>query len=1226
MMKSSILLDQPKKSGSLQNGAASRENLNIAKIVVFVLYIDFLFMINMFINTTLFKLYRTIDIVSLSLLIAFIISKAFIVLRLINGKLLPCEKLSVVMLLLAAVLQHEINVLYLLQVHEEDLQFKSMSIFYYSNLFFIVPMMYLFLSHRLLPKYSYFVDYILMLYFSFRQTYQNASIVSSIVVGVMDFLCLVLTNAILKSSYIRIDQSSSGPHRTSSQSRNLDYFELGLNSSRYENSNSHRNDTHYITSKSGKLHRANSDIGMKKTTAKNDLESIVESYPIKFDWCYIYPLNKQLIEIDVKRTTDKRLVGLYQFIKKNLNDAKTIWFTQTSPSRMPNPPEPQANAGNSDTESDYYDENGMISVKEKFVFQSFDTLSQTIHLKSTHKSLNELLEDLSKEYSEKKLTESIPFYRLVDKTQVFFKKSKTFSARSPSAFFENLNEEASIPASDFPRDNFRSNTSRKDNQEDIVNQRIINWKGNKIQVEITATAVIWPPSIEFDQNLKPIKRPAEFFDITIVPLVGELPSTAGESSQGKRSGIEFRVYAKKHLIKSNKSANLLNLISHEMRSPLVAILGFIKLFIQKVRVIPGIAEDPTFHQLQEDYLNRSATHIDNLLEACQCILDLAKNGKDAKLKATEFSLKKLISETVKLFQSMNRRSEEVQVMMAYDNKCDEFIKSDPIRIRQILINLISNALKYTLKGEVKVVVEKVSFKEILISVKDTGIGIKKENLDKLFKQFGRIKSKQDEILNDKGVGLGLDLSNQLAYSISPPNRKLGITVSSVYGQGSTFSIWVQNYFIDSLEMKTFLAKLQHKEAEEDLMDQVDKMDVPLIKEKTKKNIIKKMQTMKKAENVKVMIVDDSEHNLEFTETLFQNLNIGCESFTSPNLALEKVKERLQVKCNYCRVYDLILVDYEMPFMNGSEFAEAVRKFEEYQSVPIICGSAHELDLTNELNKCFTYCLLKPISFKDVQFILDDYVVKKPPHVCEYQKSERDFSKKSDVKDLSEEFNLTPSPENRQILGEFANENPLPNEVSKYYSTDYFLKKPLQKLRTEGGTSGRTAQFEVKVEEAISSKPLVHNKPRDFLGFAEAAQQRTQDLPHVNSIRPSEFAQLSKRSSPANGGSVNQFSFQYLGDVFNPSAKEPEPEDQVFHLNQCLPSEEVDNPKSKQVLTSSGSYGAALAGTSPTNKGLKGILLHGGTPKSSPRTQKVPRIELPPQATPHDAAFSKVDKK
>ena len=134
---------------------------------------------------------------------------------------------------------------------------------------------------------------------------------------------------------------------------------------------------------------------------------------------------------------------------------------------------------------------------------------------------------------------------------------------------------------------------------------------------------------------------------------------------------------------------------------MVAILGFIKLFILKTNQLPSAKEDPQFNYLVENYLVRSTMHINNLLEGCQCILDLMKAEKDSKIKAVEFSLLKLVKETRKLFEDVNQKR-DVKILDIYDAKCPEFIKSDPSRIRQILINLISNALKYTVKGEVTI--------------------------------------------------------------------------------------------------------------------------------------------------------------------------------------------------------------------------------------------------------------------------------------------------------------------------------------------------------------------------------------------------------------------------------------------------------------------------------------------------------------------------------------------
>lgn len=194
---------------------------------------------------------------------------------------------------------------------------------------------------------------------------------------------------------------------------------------------------------------------------------------------------------------------------------------------------------------------------------------------------------------------------------------------------------------------------------------------------------------------------------------------------------------------------------------------------------------------------KAVIYLRNLLDACQLILDLSrqKKGKEV-VKTTEFEVRKLLSETARLFEKVveGNKEKKLDFFCVCDEKVPPFIKSDPVRIRQILINLVSNSVKYTKSGSVTLSATFIDFKQVRFAVKDTGIGIKSEDLDKLFREFGRIRNKEDEILNEKGVGLGLVLSNQLAYSISPNTDRQGIKVESEYGKGSQFSFVVENCF------------------------------------------------------------------------------------------------------------------------------------------------------------------------------------------------------------------------------------------------------------------------------------------------------------------------------------------------------------------------------------------------------------------------------------------------
>ena len=132
----------------------------------------------------------------------------------------------------------------------------------------------------------------------------------------------------------------------------------------------------------------------------------------------------------------------------------------------------------------------------------------------------------------------------------------------------------------------------------------------------------------------------------------------------------------------------------------------------------------------------------------------------------------------------------------------KFIKSDPIRIRQVVINLISNGFKYTSKGGITLHANLLSNSSVKIAVKDTGLGIKKENLGQLFAEFSKIKEENDVLLNPNGVGLGLNISNSLAYYLSPLPKN-GILVTSEWGKGSIFSFQVEDKFSCDMERELF---------------------------------------------------------------------------------------------------------------------------------------------------------------------------------------------------------------------------------------------------------------------------------------------------------------------------------------------------------------------------------------------------------------------------------------
>jgi len=228
-----------------------------------------------------------------------------------------------------------------------------------------------------------------------------------------------------------------------------------------------------------------------------------------------------------------------------------------------------------------------------------------------------------------------------------------------------------------------------------------------------------------------------------------------------------------------EKTNVLSSVSHELRTPLNCIITML-----------DIIEKAVSNELKEDYVKPASHSAKLLLSLISDILDFSQfRANKLRLSFTQFNLKKHLKDILKLL-SLQAKGRGLTLELFLDERIPEKVCSEPNRLRQIIINLIGNALKFTMSGGIKLKVGYVAQNHYRISVKDTGIGIKPEDLKTLFGQFGKVSETQN--INQQGVGLGLMISNTLAKLLGPNEN--GIRVKSQYGVGTTFSFDLESKF------------------------------------------------------------------------------------------------------------------------------------------------------------------------------------------------------------------------------------------------------------------------------------------------------------------------------------------------------------------------------------------------------------------------------------------------
>jgi len=366
----------------------------------------------------------------------------------------------------------------------------------------------------------------------------------------------------------------------------------------------------------------------------------------------------------------------------------------------------------------------------------------------------------------------------------------------------------------------------------------------------------------------------------------ELATIIAEEAQIKAEG------ATRIAVDSVKAKQqFLSNMSHEIRTPMNAIIGFTKVVLKT---------DLT--SKQREYLQAIKTSGDALIVLINDILDLAKvdSGKMSFEKAP-FKMNKSIAAMMHLFD-IKSQEKNVQLIKNYDSKIPEVLVGDPVRLHQIILNLVSNAVKFTAEGKiiVSVTLIKETENDVLIefAVSDTGIGIPEAKMDTIFENFQQASSGTSRIYG--GTGLGLAIVKQLVEG-----QNGTIAVQSVLDEGSTFS---------------FQLPFQKTNAQVETTEEIVSVDTEL-------------------KNIKVLVVEDIALNQLLMRTLLDDFGFSCDIASNGQIAIEKLKNNS---------YDIILMDLQMPIMNGFEATEYIRKTMKLD-IPIVALTA---DVTTvDLDKC-----------------------------------------------------------------------------------------------------------------------------------------------------------------------------------------------------------------------------------------------------------------------------------
>ena len=378
-------------------------------------------------------------------------------------------------------------------------------------------------------------------------------------------------------------------------------------------------------------------------------------------------------------------------------------------------------------------------------------------------------------------------------------------------------------------------------------------------------------------------------------------------------------------------SEFLSNMSHELRTPINAVIGLDEMILRE-------SNDEEILTLARDIKAAGKS----LLGLINDILDFSKiEAGKMDIIPVNYDLSSVVNDLINMIK-IRADKKNLELIIAVDSETPNMLYGDEIRLKQVITNILTNAVKYTEKGSVTLNIshEKLSPREInlLVSVKDTGIGMKEEDLGKLFTAFERIEEKRNRTV--EGTGLGLNITQSLLNLMGSR-----LEVKSVYGEGSTFCFALKQTVL----------------SDEPIGD---------INQAIRKNISQSELYHESfiAPEAEILVVDDTEMNLTVVKGLLKQTQVQIDTALSGFECLDMVKKKK---------YDIIFLDHRMPEMDGIETLQKFNELEDNRSAgtPVIALTANALSGAREtyIDAGFADYLTKPIDYKKLEKMIMDYL-------------------------------------------------------------------------------------------------------------------------------------------------------------------------------------------------------------------------------------------------------------
>lgn len=478
---------------------------------------------------------------------------------------------------------------------------------------------------------------------------------------------------------------------------------------------------------------------------------------------------------------------------------------------------------------------------------------------------------------------------------------------------------------------------------------------------------------------------------------------------------------------TQSKSDFLSNMSHEIRTPINSVLGMNEMILRETR---------------DEKIMEYASNIDSsgrmLLSLINDVLDFSKiESGNMEIIPTTYQTGEFINDLLNMIW-IPAKEKGLGFILEIDNNLPRELFGDDVRLRQVLTNLLTNAIKYTEEGTVTLRIEGEYINEFKIilhcEVRDTGIGIKDEDIPNLFRAFRRVEEKRNR--NILGTGLGLPITYHILESMGSK-----LNIDSIYGIGSVFSFSLKQDIVDETPLNDFREQIRTHASSQNYKASLY------------------------APDAKVLVVDDNEMNRKVFLNLLKAPGVQVVQADSGKACLELVKKE---------TFDIIFLDHMMPEMDGIETLHRLQNMESMCQTPVVALTANAVSGAREtyLSEGFDEFLSKPIMPDKLERLLIDMLP--PEKLMEVPKEQQnsDNSMENTESGMQEELPMVDGIDWSFAMIHFPDEKMLLHTVEDFYKMIVYEADKLEGFYQRIDEEGQVDEFRIQVHGMKSAAALI----------------------------------------------------------------------------------------------------------------------------------------------------------